>query len=944
MSSIPDVSKVNYNGVLYNVKDAVTRGKMDEVDAARQQAIQDIQAEGQTQTGAVTAEGIRVLDTIPSDYTALAGDVDALYSHDEYVNYNYDTPANIAPDSSAPKTRRLGVKRDKQYLILNGDSNMTNTDLGIKVRLNGSVSRVYLPDQAEEWTNGITLTEGHVYIAELRFLGGTASARPGISIYKTGASSTVATKVTGTDDYYSCKFTAEANAAYNVVLYVPYGSTYTDAEYTLTLRDATALADRSDFVSLRTETTLSDADKAIARENIGAASAAEIAAISANLESLSGSPLPVGYQQIEYIESSGTQSILARNGSHPLNQDSRVVITFAQTEDGVSATNYLFGARHNTSSRAFYITITGGGSVRSAFGASGDKITGALINDTKIHTIDKNKNLVYLDGTLVYTHGAWSGDPAPYNSRVGAIKTATNMSCGRNRIYRYTEYDDGVLAADLIPCKRLSDNVIGMYDLVNESFRTNEGTGVYTAGAAPSLENTNQKVSEIESDLNSVIADVADIKDSVYGQTYVQEEADRVAAKVRGVQTGKTLTFVAVSDLHYSVYNLSSDTETPALVQAALKDMRDGINGIAGQTHIDFYACFGDVIYQWQSHGANYENGVQEMIGVTKLLNSAFGNNPQVRMVGNHDPNCENTDGKEFSAYQLNAYLGIYSDMLEKVSPYGGYGYHDFDRQKIRLIVLNTSYYGKDEDLTNGATRYSFGFIQAYRLCGMLDLSEKEDAQDWQIIICSHVALDASSQTSICKHTAVLDAYESGGTWTGSTYSYDFSGKNAAKLALYMNGHAHTYWFKNLVYRNASGEAQSVTPMANLYVPNALPGREGFSLLSEADGGIQYTKTAGTAESTAFQVITIDPDAKIVYAHHYGAGIDIIMHYDPQAVTAETTLTTDLASPAWYSKDTDVATVNGGIVTPVASGNTMIWCKSDDDNCCEVWNIGVTVT
>ena len=49
-------------------------------DSALQQAIQDIQAEGQTQTGAVTAEGIRVLGTIPSDYTALAGDVGDLKS------------------------------------------------------------------------------------------------------------------------------------------------------------------------------------------------------------------------------------------------------------------------------------------------------------------------------------------------------------------------------------------------------------------------------------------------------------------------------------------------------------------------------------------------------------------------------------------------------------------------------------------------------------------------------------------------------------------------------------------------------------------------------------------------------------------------------------------------------------------------------------------------
>ncbi len=104
MSSIPDVSKVNYNGVLYNMKDAVTRGKMDEVDAARQQAIQDIQAEGQTQTGAITAEGTaqknavaaegtRVLGTIPNDYTAMAGDVSNIRStverNTEYYIYDF---------------------------------------------------------------------------------------------------------------------------------------------------------------------------------------------------------------------------------------------------------------------------------------------------------------------------------------------------------------------------------------------------------------------------------------------------------------------------------------------------------------------------------------------------------------------------------------------------------------------------------------------------------------------------------------------------------------------------------------------------------------------------------------------------------------------------------------------------------------------------------------
>lgn len=909
----------------------------------------------------------------------------------------------------------------------------------------------------------------------------------------------------------------------------------------------------TDTVLYGSDQTLTDAQKTQARENIGAADADEIDGLTDAVQSIAG--LPPEYKQIEYLESSGTQRILARPGTAPLNQDSRVVITFAQTEDGVDETNYLFGARQNTSSNGFWFTITGSGTC--AFGYGAEHSTTKKITDTSIHTVDCDKNKCYVDGELIYTASS-ATFTTPTSGYLFAICGATtNFYYGKNRIYRYQEYADGVLVSDLIPCVRLSDNAIGMYDLVGNRFPVNSGTGAFVSGddvnirnLAENLQLANAKIQYLENNsddspddpyrrvdylesdgtnyftigrtlkssyrmqitfsftaippagstyylfggrtssssnawgigltasgyltagygayvtitenhpgtdlhiidynknklyydgelirtyteqtfetsakgaifattgasdsnlyygkcriygyklydetgtlvhdripvvrkadgatgfLNRIsgsfvessapltvgpdyteenhferlleVTSLAEVnrskvnalQDAISGRDYVQAEAERVAKKVHDVQTGNTLTFIACSDLHYTVKTGSSDGVTVGLAQDALRDMADGIKIIAEKTHIDFYACFGDVIYQWQGHEANYDNGVTEMFSVTKLLSEAFSNNPQLRMVGNHDPNCENAT-KEFSAYQLNSFCGIYNDMLERDEniPWGGYGLHDFERQKVRLIVLNTSYYTPEDDIPNSATRYYVGKDQADWLVSALDLSGKDDAGQWQIVVFAHVALDSSGQAKIYPYTDILAKYESGGSGSTSvdskTTTYDFSGKNAAKLALYVNGHAHKYSWKNM-RRIVSGNVNAVLQMANLYVPNALAGRE-----EESGDGVTYTKTPATAESTAFQVITLDPVNKIVYAHHWGAGIDVVMHYNPQTVTGSITLTTTLTSPIWTSNDDTVATVSDGTITPVSTGNTMIWAKSETDNCIEVWNMSI---
>ena len=44
----------------------------------------------------------------------------------------------------------------------------------------------------------------------------------------------------------------------------------------------------------------------------------------------------------------------------------------------------------------------------------------------------------------------------------------------------------GTLVRDLIPCYRVSDNVTGMYDLVNDVFYANSGSGSFVCGSAVS--------------------------------------------------------------------------------------------------------------------------------------------------------------------------------------------------------------------------------------------------------------------------------------------------------------------------------------------------------------------------------------------------------------------------------------------------------------------------
>lgn len=49
-------------------------------------------------------------------------------------------------------------------------------------------------------------------------------------------------------------------------------------------------------------------------------------------------------------------------------------------------------------------------------------------------------------------------------------------------LYDFEIYENGNLLKKYIPCYRKSDDVIGLYEVVNGEFKTNAGTGVFTKG------------------------------------------------------------------------------------------------------------------------------------------------------------------------------------------------------------------------------------------------------------------------------------------------------------------------------------------------------------------------------------------------------------------------------------------------------------------------------
>lgn len=339
----------------------------------------------------------------------------------------------------------------------------------------------------------------------------------------------------------------------------------------------------------------------------------------------------------------------------------------------------------------------------------------------------------------------------------------------------------------------------------------------------------------------------------------ILEEADRVASGMIAKMGGNSLTFIAMSDMHeMGDGDWPSDPTIISKYRRANLNAGQGAKRIAEQISLDFFANLGDIA--WGSRDTTLHDWAQSIVnargytaGMEPLTECFF-------TPGNHDAGYPNGD------YDENLVTGMI----------GSYRYVDFDAKKVRVICLNTA---DNTDGTDSCERVSGEQLQWF--ANALDLSGKSNAAEWGLVVLSHHPMD---WTGVKQLADCLSAYLNGtaysATHDGISVSYDYSGKNAATFI--GNFHGHTHCFK---VADISG-----TTAKRIAIPNACFGRNNESYAGTEFGEDQtYNKSDdSTGKNTAFCLVSIDLDKKLIYADCFGAGYDRAISYGAEEIVTYT--------------------------------------------------------
>lgn len=202
--------------------------------------------------------------------------------------------------------------------------------------------------------------------------------------------------------------------------------------------------------------------------------------------------LPAEYQEVEYIQSSGTQYIDTGVSLRDYDQNLDVVIDM----DTLSTTSGVQGLSNNAQSGKYWFSLPEfDGStwyLQMAAGtwATVPRVTGRTLlkanSKTGVIQAGNNSRTVRSDsfvsaagtstnnGNLyLFASNNWGGTPQPVNGRFSA------------RLYSavFKNATTGDVIKNLVPCYRKADGEIGLYDKANQEFITNAGSGTFTKGA-----------------------------------------------------------------------------------------------------------------------------------------------------------------------------------------------------------------------------------------------------------------------------------------------------------------------------------------------------------------------------------------------------------------------------------------------------------------------------
>ena len=182
--------------------------------------------------------------------------------------------------------------------------------------------------------------------------------------------------------------------------------------------------------------------------------------------------LPKGYTAIEYIQSSGTQYI-----NTGIRGEAKVVID-CQGAASSSTSEIIIG------SYTYPPSFFGQAGSTGKYGFNANALTDVDYTTRKTFTINFNDSATveYDSTTIQYTDSGTLYTSANYALFRAMARSSTNYYYAKARIYSVTFEQNGVYVAKMYPAKRDSDNELGMYDTVRNTFYTNSGSGSFTAG------------------------------------------------------------------------------------------------------------------------------------------------------------------------------------------------------------------------------------------------------------------------------------------------------------------------------------------------------------------------------------------------------------------------------------------------------------------------------
>lgn len=199
--------------------------------------------------------------------------------------------------------------------------------------------------------------------------------------------------------------------------------------------------------------------------------------------------LPLEYQEVEYIENTGTTQYIDTGWKRDFNKDIEIEAVIK-----LSTINKRYCIISDYSSQYQYnmsFEITGDNFGRVFINAANNLVGTHIYNSNEFNIFKYSYDHTTPSGTVEVNSGS---DSKTYQTEVRRI-AVDNARIFVDKDSRFSTFnysfklqkmrikEDNVLVRNFIPCYRKSDNEAGLYDTVNDVFYTNQGTGSFTVGA-----------------------------------------------------------------------------------------------------------------------------------------------------------------------------------------------------------------------------------------------------------------------------------------------------------------------------------------------------------------------------------------------------------------------------------------------------------------------------